>query len=534
MRILAALPLYPPASRVGAWLATHACLSHMTQRGHHVDVVTRLSTGYAYDLDGVHVHPGASMDAFDRPDVVLSHLGDDHAADGWAFERLVPSVRMVHGSSPENAAHLAATRPALAVYNSESLACEVGHPGIVVRPPFDPEDVRTTPGPMVTLVNLAEAKGGALFWELARSMPEAQFLGVRGGYGLQVSNKSKNATVIAPTMDMANDVYGRTRILLMPSERETWGMVGVEAMCSGIPVIAHPTPGLRESLGDAGIFLDRADVEGWRSAIRSLLDAPSWAAASARASARRRTRPRRRSGSLCVGHRGPGAGEGCSMTAAALVVMTDGRRECIERSVPAALENLKGLDVGPLVICDDSGVPEYRAWLAETFPAATLVTSPDRTGYAEAVRRAWAAALDADTPWVFWLEDDFIVERPVDLAAMAEVLTSQPHLTQLVLKRQPWWGNEVAAGGIIECNPEAFRDRSDGTHQWVEHTEGHWSNPHLVAREFLATHEWPTGAWSESRFGAEVLVGGRASAFWGHSSDAPLVEHVGERRGTGY
>jgi len=134
-------------------------------------------------------------------------------------------------------------------------------------------------------VNLTSAKGGRLFWHLAKTTPDVQFLGVRGGYGQQVSNKAKNVTVIDPTVDMAGDVYSRTRILLMPSLHETWGMVGMEAMTCGIPVIAHPTPGLVESLGDAGIFVDRADADGWRQAIRSLTG-DEWNEASARASAR--------------------------------------------------------------------------------------------------------------------------------------------------------------------------------------------------------------------------------------------------------
>jgi glycosyltransferase involved in cell wall biosynthesis len=69
----------------------------------------------------------------------------------------------------------------------------------------------------------------------------------------------------------------------MPSERETWGMTGVEAMASGIPVIAHPTPGLLESLGDAGVFVDRSDADGWVEQIERLHDPTEWATASAKA-----------------------------------------------------------------------------------------------------------------------------------------------------------------------------------------------------------------------------------------------------------
>ena len=56
----------------------------------------------------------------------------------------------------------------------------------------------------------------------------------------------------------------------MPSELETWGRTAVEAMSSGIPVVANPTPGLRECCGAAAIYVDRGDLEGWIGALRRL------------------------------------------------------------------------------------------------------------------------------------------------------------------------------------------------------------------------------------------------------------------------
>jgi glycosyltransferase involved in cell wall biosynthesis len=78
-------------------------------------------------------------------------------------------------------------------------------------------------------------------------------------------------------------VYARTRILLMPSEYESWGRAGVEAMASGIPVIASPTPGLKESLGKAGVFVNRGNRDGWQAAIERLDDPAAYAAASSAA-----------------------------------------------------------------------------------------------------------------------------------------------------------------------------------------------------------------------------------------------------------
>lgn len=60
----------------------------------------------------------------------------------------------------------------------------------------------------------------------------------------------------------------------MPSYYESWGRVAVEAMSLGIPVIAHPTPGLKESLGDAGLFANRDSIDQWVRLIDKLKTDP--------------------------------------------------------------------------------------------------------------------------------------------------------------------------------------------------------------------------------------------------------------------
>jgi len=59
-------------------------------------------------------------------------------------------------------------------------------------------------------------------------------------------------------------------VVIMPSELETWGRTAVEAMSSGIPVLASPTPGLRECCGGAAVYVPRDDLEGWIGALRRL------------------------------------------------------------------------------------------------------------------------------------------------------------------------------------------------------------------------------------------------------------------------
>ena len=107
---------------------------------------------------------------------------------------------------------------------------------------------------------------------LARRMPEKNFLAVLGFQGkLPLEQGPPNVTYI-PFVPDIRTVYAELGILIMPSDYESWGRVGLEAMCSGIPVIAHPTPGLVESLSYAGLFCDRDRVEDWVQTIRSLED----------------------------------------------------------------------------------------------------------------------------------------------------------------------------------------------------------------------------------------------------------------------
>jgi glycosyltransferase involved in cell wall biosynthesis len=141
---------------------------------------------------------------------------------------------------------------------------------MVARPAVSPDRYKVSRGKSVTLINLWPDKGAEIFYKMAEEFPEVPFLGVIGGYGEQVIRDLPNVTIMEHTPDMKK-VYGDTKILLMPSKYESYGRVGVEAMASGIPVIAHPTEGLRESLGDAGTFVDR-DLPGeWKTALSGLL-----------------------------------------------------------------------------------------------------------------------------------------------------------------------------------------------------------------------------------------------------------------------
>lgn len=225
-----------------------------------------------------------------------------------------------------------------------------------------------------------------------------------------------------------------------------------------------------------------------------------------------------------------------------LLVMTDGRRDCIQPTIASADANLKG-DIARRLIHDDSGDETYAAWLASTFPDWEIVRTMRRSGFGGAIRSAWHYLCHFDrNPFIFTLEDDFTFERPVDLGAMARVLDSKRYLAQMALRRQAWNPVEHAAGGVIEANPNAYLDVTDGVEEWLEHVLFWTTNPHLFRRELIYTG-WPEGDQSEGRFGLRLLQDGFASTrpeqvrfgYWGARRSGVAVTHIGHvRAGVGY
>lgn len=229
----------------------------------------------------------------------------------------------------------------------------------------------------------------------------------------------------------------------------------------------------------------------------------------------------------------------------ALLVITDGRREHIGATLDAASEHLHG-PVTRRLIYDDSGDPENLAWLRSMFPLFEVWQHPEgRQGFGGAIREAWRRLAEvADIDYVFHLEDDFTITRPVDLWQLAGVLDENPHLIQLALRRQPWNEAERAAGGIVEQHPDDWHERElvgpAGVRSvWLESRRNFTTNPCLYRRDLLDLHPWPSGEHSEGRYGIgilEQLAGDvRPFGYWGARSSGVWCEHTGHTRaGTGY
>lgn len=307
LRIMARVHAMPPDHNAGAEHMLVAMLQALVERGHDVEVwLSRRGTATeVYEYGGVRVIPSAARLDFPsqvrHADVLVSHLECVPTAAALARGFGKPMIVVCHNDHKPTLRDIASGATALAVYNSEWMSASAGvffaefppafQPSrtLVVRPPVHAKRYAVKAGRAATLVNCNEDKGGLLLADLAKRMPDQPFLAVEGAYGEQILPDLPNVQVLRhiPGDEMAAKVYQHTKVLLMPSLYESWGRVGVEAMASGIPVIAHPTSGLCESLGDAGIFIDRKDPDAWQAALERLLTDPAeYRLASKRARAR--------------------------------------------------------------------------------------------------------------------------------------------------------------------------------------------------------------------------------------------------------
>jgi len=275
MRILARVHLYPPDHCAGAEMMLHEILLQLQKRGHQVEVYVDTNSSDEWEGIKVNTEKNSHLDKLiNDADIIITHLDrTKHVIRAVANKK--PIVHLIHNDQQLKYHRVRPKDAALVIANSKWIEKAIRWPGrtIVIPPPCDPERYKTTPGEAITLINLGENKGAYTFWQLARILKDRKFIGVMGGYSEQMipENIPSNVEIIKHTPDI-KEVYSKTRILLVPSAYESWGRVGIEAAASGIPSIAHPTPGLLESLGKSGTFADRMDIASWVEAIEAFDD----------------------------------------------------------------------------------------------------------------------------------------------------------------------------------------------------------------------------------------------------------------------
>ncbi len=239
-----------------------------------------------FSPDLVHVHepftPSASMFAAlaaRAPVVATFHSGIDRSR---LLDLAWPVLRLVDGRITERIA--VSERAAAFVGARSGHAYHIIPNGIDVARFGTARAAELGPGSKLLFVGRLDVRKGfpvavAAFRELASERPDIRLLVVgdgheRGAVDLlppeirsRVSMLGTVANAELPGIHAAADVF------VAPSlGGESFGIVLVEAMAAGLPVVASRIPGYAEVLGDVGVLVPPRDPSALAEAVRAVLD----------------------------------------------------------------------------------------------------------------------------------------------------------------------------------------------------------------------------------------------------------------------
>lgn len=266
MRIVAHVHMAAPEHGAGAEWMLQAIAAWLVDRGHQFTILASSAAPGRRSHQGVTIVGSPDPDEIDAEwewaDVAVTHLDRTLEAMLLCSRHRKPLVHLVHNDQQLAFHGVNPGTAQLVVFNSHWLREANSwwqQDAMVVYPPCLVNDYSGCEGgDAVTLINLQAAKGALSFYAAARELPHRAWLAVEGAWGVQL--KDETHARVWPNQADVRTVYRETRVLLMPSWYESWGRCAIEAACSGIPTIAHPTPGLVEALGSAGLFCDRDNV----------------------------------------------------------------------------------------------------------------------------------------------------------------------------------------------------------------------------------------------------------------------------------
>jgi hypothetical protein len=277
MTVVALSHGYPPFWNMGGEVSLHRTMKVINGEKH---VLTATDT--SYEFEGINVHKIDTPDVLDinaDPKPIAKQLKDLNArvvigqnemslpAVLAAEEAGAISVVNVH-TPPKYGRNISVAMKTtdFAVYNTNFAAREWGERNaMVLHPPISDMPVNFTgQGDAYTLLSSLSNKGVHVVLDLAKQYPDKRFIIVRSPaeptHGIkdleEIAAGLSNVELmprVAP--EEVYKYFEQTRILLVPSRYETYGMSAIEAAGYGIPSIHVDTPHVREGIGEAAILI---------------------------------------------------------------------------------------------------------------------------------------------------------------------------------------------------------------------------------------------------------------------------------------
>lgn len=267
---------------MGGEISTHRTLAAVLG----TTVFTQSATDM-YDLDGVTVRPSSGPFYRDimadaesvAARVLFAHSTLSRATVNAARKLKRPSILAVH-APPRFAADLrrAWSSATIRLYNTEAARKEWHDPrGWLLHPPVGlPTEMIDGTGDALTLTSSLLNKGVTRVLALARLRPDRRFIVVRSpAHGTHGSVDFEEEAASLDNVEVWDRLHPRemsrlwaeTRVLLVPSKYETYGLSALEAAWHGIPSVHVDTIHVREGIGEAARLMRSFSVDELGEAV---------------------------------------------------------------------------------------------------------------------------------------------------------------------------------------------------------------------------------------------------------------------------
>ena len=249
-------------------------------------------TGRAFDV-AHSAHP-LLMPARQAAQVVMVHDLDflhhperSHREIRRDYPALAPAHIRAADAVAVNSAHTAAeVVPLTGVDAGRIVVCPLG------RPDWPARQAEPAEAPLLFLGSLEPRKNiGLLLDAYERLLAQRRARGLAtprlalaGGPGLGADAilQRVRGLALAPHVDVLGyvnpdarrDLYVSAMICIMPSHTEGFGLPALEAMTTGVPVIAADQGALPDLVGTAGLLFPSGDAEGLAAALDAVISAP--------------------------------------------------------------------------------------------------------------------------------------------------------------------------------------------------------------------------------------------------------------------
>jgi glycosyltransferase involved in cell wall biosynthesis len=259
----------------GHGLAGLVALARLSSRvrsaARHSDIVALHAATSGLHITGTIAASAAR--AAGKPLIVRKFGGTDFTDYSW-FRR-----RLIRGALERASLYLSETRQLVEIGKGLGLAAE-WYPNSREMPELPPPDGTEACSRFVYLGQVRREKGIGELIAAAEGLPDGVTVDVYGTLGFDVDEQElagraglRYRGALAP--EDVHDVLSGYDALVLPSYREGYPGVVLEAFAAGLPVIVSGLPGIREMVDETcGVLIEPRDPSGLREAMTWLSREP--------------------------------------------------------------------------------------------------------------------------------------------------------------------------------------------------------------------------------------------------------------------